>query len=71
MTLTIVTLVLQLVVGLEIYVDVEREGCERTVQAIREGARVAIADAHGYQYEVESAKCVLQREIETKGPPTS
>jgi hypothetical protein len=67
----IVTLVLHLVVGLEIYVDIEREGCERTVQAIREGARVAIADNHGYQYEVESARCVLKREVEPKGIPTS
>lgn len=66
-----VTLVLQLVIGLEIYIDVEKEGCERTVQAIREGARVAVKDNHGYEFEVERARCVLKRETETKGEPIS
>jgi phosphohistidine swiveling domain-containing protein len=62
MTLTMVTLVLQLVVGLEIYIDVEREGCERTVQAIRQGARVTVKDNHGYAYDVERARCVSKPE---------
>lgn len=69
--MTIVTLVLMLTVGLEIYIDVEQEGRERTVQAIREGARVAIRDNHGFEFEVEQARCVLKREVETKGTPTS
>lgn len=66
--MTMVTLVLSLVVGLELYIDVEQEGCERTVQAIREGNRVAIRDSHGYEFEVEQARCVLKREVETKEP---
>lgn len=67
----LVTMVLMLTVGLEIYVDVEREGCERTVQAIREGHRVSIRDNHGYAYEVERARCVLKRDGEAKETPTS
>lgn len=69
--MTLVTLVLMLTVGLEIHVDVEKEGCERTVQAIRSGARVAIRDNHGYEYEVEMARCVLKREGEAKETPVS
>lgn len=45
--MNLVTLVLMLVSGAEVHVDVEQEGCERTVQAIRSGSRVVLRDNAG------------------------
>jgi hypothetical protein len=65
----IVTLVLLLVSGTEIHVDVEQEGCERTVQAIRNGSRVVLRDNNGGEHEVEMARCVI--DISAEDEPTS
>ena len=67
--MTLVTLVLMLVSGAEIHVDVEQEGCERTVQAIRSGSRVVLRDNAGREHEVELARCVIDISAEDK--PTS
>jgi hypothetical protein len=65
----IVTLVLMLVSGAEVHVDVEQEGCERTVQALRNGSRVVLRDNSGGEHEVEQARCVI--DISAKEEPTS
>lgn len=67
--MNVVTLVLLLVSGSEIHVDVEQEGCERTVQAIRSCSRVLLRDNAGREHEVEQDRCVI--DISAEDEPTS
>lgn len=66
--MTLALLILLLVSGDGHAIVVDRDLCERTVEAVRRGDRVTLEDEAGKLFEIEMARCLTDVKVETETP---